>query len=306
VEANYVASAGRKLYGKFNVNRVAGDLLDGTLNRLNSSFGAINYAMSPFTSSSQGGNFSVKKRLSHGLSFDAAYTFGKAIDYLSGFTSGQPPDNNNWRSMRGLADFNVARKLAMSLTYQAPELKRMNPFVRGVAGGWQFGSVTILQSGSPYTVSCGTAFAAVKDSTGKVTGNTGCDYNADGVNFDVPNAPVTPLNVNSLDRSAFIKGIFAVTDLPVPSLGKEGNLGRNTYIGPGYANTDVSLMKNFRLPWFTGDAGSNLQIRAESFNLFNRVNLGQPVSTLQSTATFGRSTTARAGRNFQFGMRYSF
>lgn len=306
VEANYVGSGGRKLYGKFNVNRVAGDLLDGKLNRLNPSFGAINYAMSPFTSSYEGGNFSVKKRLSHGLSFDAAYTFGKAIDYLSGFTAGQPPDNSNWKSMRGLADFNVARKLALSITYQVSDFKGMNSLVRGVAGGWQLGSVTILQSGNPFTVSCTTAFGAVRDGSGNVIGNTGCDYNADGVNFDVPNAPTRDLNLGGLSRSNYINGIFSVSDFPVPALGQEGNLGRNTYIGPGFANTDLSVMKNFRMPWFMGDQGSNLQVRVESFNLFNRVNLANPVSTLQTTTQFGRSVSARAARNFQFGMRFSF
>ena len=306
LEGNYVGSGGRKLYGKFNVNRVNGDLLDGRLDRLNPSFGAINYAMAPFTSSYNGGNFSLKKRLGNGLSFDAAYTFGKAIDYLSGFTAGQPVDISNWRSIRGLADFNVAKKLAFSLTYQVPALSHYNTLVRGVAGGWQFGSVTILQSGNPYTVTCGTAFVAVKDATGKVVGNSGCDYNADGVNYDFPNAPLKPLNVSGLSRSSYLTGIFAVSDFPVPSLGQEGNLGRNTYVGPGFANTDISLMKNFAMPWFTGDKGSNLQVRAESFNLFNRVNLGQPVSTLQTTASFGRSVTARAARNIQFGMRFSF
>ncbi|HYP13864.1 MAG TPA: TonB-dependent receptor, partial [Bryobacteraceae bacterium] len=88
LEGNYVGSSGHKLYAKFNLNRVNGDLLDGRLDRLNPSFANIAYAHAPFNSSYNGANFSVKKRFGSGLSFDAAYTVGKAIDYMSGFTAG--------------------------------------------------------------------------------------------------------------------------------------------------------------------------------------------------------------------------
>src|SRR6185369_16855123 len=188
VEGNYVGSSGRKLYAKFDVNRVTGDLLDGTLNRLNPSFGSINYAHAPFTSHYEGGNFSVRKRFSRGLSFEAAYTFGKAIDYVSSFTGGSPIDINNWRSRRGPADFDVARKLA----WHSPA-RPSNRYLNAIAGLWQIGVVTILQSGGPLTVTCSTAFQAVRDASGRIVGNTGCDYNADNSTNDVPNAPLTPI-----------------------------------------------------------------------------------------------------------------
>ncbi|HYP08710.1 MAG TPA: TonB-dependent receptor [Bryobacteraceae bacterium] len=300
LEGNYVGSSGHKLYGKFNLNRVNGDLLDGRLDRRNPSFGAVNYAHAPFNSSYNGANFSVKKRFGAGLSFDAAYTIGKAIDYLSGFTAGQPVDVTNWNRMRGLADFHVGQKLAVSLVYHSPELKTLPGALRAIAGDWQIGSVTILQSGSPFTVTCNSAFRAVRDAAGALIGNSGCDYNADGTNFDVPNAP-TFGKLGDLERSDYITGIFQASDFPVPSLGQQGNLGRNTFFGPGYANTDLSLMKNFK-PW--GER-FNAQFRAEAFNLFNRVNLLQPVSDL-ANASFGRSTGSRPGRNLQFGVRLSF
>src|SRR2546427_5749401 len=88
VEGNYVGSVGHDLYAKFDVKRVTGDLLDGTLNRLNPSFGSINYAHAPFTSHYPGANFSVKKRFSHpGRStvhgyarYSAGITWMKSID----------------------------------------------------------------------------------------------------------------------------------------------------------------------------------------------------------------------------------
>jgi len=298
LEGNYVGTSGHKLYAKFNVNRVNGDLLDGRLDRINPSFRNINYAHAPFTSSYHGANFSVKKRFGGGTSFDAAYTIGKSLDYISGFTAGQPVDINNWSRARGLADFHVGQKLAMSIVWHSPALSTAPQMLRAVAGGWQVGSVTILQSGSPFSVSCNTAFRAVTTS-GQITGNTGCDYNADGTNFDVPHAP-TFGTLGDLNRSDYITGIFRAADFPVPGLGQQGNLGRNTFFGPGYANTDLSLMKNFK----TGER-FNTQFRAEAFNLFNRVNLLQPASNLPD-ANFGRSTTSRPGRGLQFGIRISF
>jgi hypothetical protein len=300
MEGNYVGTAGHKLYAKFNVNRINGDLADGRLDRSNPSFGNIAYAHAPFNSAYHGANFSLKRRFGGGVSFDAAYTLGKALDYLSGFTASQPYDIKNWKTMRGLADFHVGQKLALSAIWHSPKLTALHPLVRGVAGGWQMGGVTILQSGNPFTVTCNLAFRAVRNAAGQLTGNTGCDYNADGTNFDVPNAPTFGA-LGDLPRSRFITGIFAPADFPAPALGQQGNLGRNTFTGPGYANTDLSIMKNFGV-W--GDR-ANIQFRGEAFNLFNRVNVLPPASDL-SSASFGRSTGSRPGRNVQFGLRISF
>jgi hypothetical protein len=246
----------------------------------------------------------VRKRFSRGLSFEAAYTFGKAIDYVSSFTGGSPIDINNWRSRRGPADFDVARKLAVNLAWHSPALPS-NRYLNAIAGLWQIGVVTILQSGGPLTVTCSTAFQAVRDASGRIVGNTGCDYNADNSTNDVPNAPLTPIT-RSFKRSDYQNGFIRLTDFPAPAFGQSGNLGKGTYRGPGYANTDFSMMKNFKMPWFFGDQGSNLRFIAEAYNVFNRVNLNDPATNLNGTANFGRSTSTRAARNLQLGMRFSF
>jgi hypothetical protein len=75
------------------------------------------------------------------------------------------------------------------------------------------------------------------------------------------------------------------------------------YFGPGYANTNLNVVKHFPLP-FLGERG-RIDFRTEFFNLFNRVNLGQPVGNL-SDPQFGRSTTALGARNVQFGLRVAF
>ena len=142
------------------------------------------------------------------------------------------------------------------------------------------------------------------DASGKIVGNTGCDYNADGTNNDRPNVPAFG---NSLDMSkqTLLKGVFTRADFPVPGLGENGSLGRNTFTNPGLANVDLALMKIYRMPWFSGREGAQLQVRGEAFNAFNRVNLNGINSNMNS-ATFGRVTGTAPARRFQFGLRLSF
>ena len=96
---------------------------------------------------------------------------------------------------------------------------------------------------------------------------------------------------------------FQASAFPLPALGQDGNLGRNMYFGPGYANTNFNVVKHFPLP-FLGEQGK-LDFRAEFFNLFNRVNLSSIQGDL-SSSQFGRATTALGARNVQFGLRLAF
>jgi hypothetical protein len=65
---------------------------------------------------------------------------------------------------------------------------------------------------------------------------------------------------------------------------------------------DFSTFKNFAMPF---NESHKLEFRAEFFNLFNRVNLGNP-NTSRSSTLFGRITTAGDPRILQFGLRYFF
>jgi hypothetical protein len=84
------------------------------------------------------------------------------------------------------------------------------------------------------------------------------------------------------------------------ALGTFGNSGRNNLRGPGFKNVDLGLHKTF------ATAGSTqVQIRIESFNVFNWVNL-RPPNTAQNSSNFGRITAAEAARVMQAAVRVSF
>ena len=124
------------------------------------------------------------------------------------------------------------------------------------------------------------------------------------VNFDVPDTPAFGHSKSGLSRSDYLKGVFTASDFPAPPLGQEGNLGRNTFRGPGFAQLDLSVAKNNRLPWFSSE-GANLQIRGEFFNLFNRVNLTNWDTNLAS-GTFGKATGVLQPRTIQVSARLTF
>ncbi len=312
-EVDYIGSVGRHLYAKYNVNRFAGDLIQngGNFTGLAPGFGAINYGQASESSGYNGFTASVRQRASHGVTLNAAYTFSKAIDQASKLDGAEHVDAFNDSLNRGLADFDVRHRLAFTTLWSLPS-PHGSGFMNKLLGGWELTNVTILQSGPPFSVICTANFAPVFDTGGNVVGNTGCDYNADGTNYDRPNTPGFGNSKSGLSRSDYLTGIFACggtalcgSVFPSPGL-VEGNLGRNTFHGPGFANTDFSVIKNLKIPWFIGGEGANLQFRTEFFNVLNRVNLTQVGTNIANLSNFGKSTGAYPARDIQFALRIAF
>src|SRR5262249_16483855 len=117
---------------------------------------------------------------------------------------------------------------------------------------------------------------------------------------DRPNSPLTPLPASGFSRQQLLNGIFPASAFPIPALGTDGNLGINTYRGPGFAETDLSLAKKFaatdRLP---------IKLQMDAYNALNRVNVNN-ASLLLNTSTFGQSTSALTARVYQAGLKVQF
>jgi hypothetical protein len=301
VEANYIGSRGRSMYVKRDINRFTGDLLDGRLDRILPGFSSIGYTDASDKSHYNGVALGLRVNRKD-LTFGAAYTLGKAIDRSSSATPAQRPDAYGPADQdEGPSDFDVRHKLAVSWNWKLPGPSAGT--ARAVLGGWQLGGVLIAQSGTPYSVVCTRGFVAVRNAAGAIVGNSGCDYNLDGTNLDRPNVPAFG-DSKSGSNDDFINGIFRASDFPVPGLGQNGTLGRNTFRGPRYFNVDVALIKGFRIPGVLGN-GADVQLRLEAFNAFDTVNLFNPVNNL-ADPLFGRSNTALPGRILQFSARFAF
>jgi hypothetical protein len=322
LELNYSGSTARHL-PIFNqdLNRFADDLVinNGTLTRLNPNFGAIQYATSDGNSSGNYGTAMLTHPLAHGFALRGIYTWGKSLDILSGSgsldsgaittnanggnQSGPIIQNGDYAAQRGRADFDIRQQLSIDGTWRVPSAYPTR-LERSVLGGWQFGGTWILQTGLPFTVYTSAPFSPVYNSSGKLIGNAGGDYNADGANYDLPNVPAFGPHLSGQPRQNFLKGLFPASAFPKPALGVEGDLGRNTYDQPGYNNVDFTFEKFFYIPWFFGDK-LQFEAKGETFNLFNRANLTGMNSDL-SSSLFGHSTNQLPARSLQLHLRASF
>ncbi len=315
-EINYSGSAAHHL-PVFNqdLNRFDGDLIQnkGTLTRLNPNFGDINYATSNANSAGHYGSALVQRRVSHGLAFRGIYTIGKALDTdsTSGSLDGGEAtqfldsiiENGNLKFQRGRSDFSIHQQFSADGTWMVPN-HYPSLWERSVLGGWQFGGVWIMQTGLPLSVYNGASFSPVFDASGNVIGNTGGDYNADGSDYDVPNTPSFGNHLNGEGKKNYLNGIFTKADFPTPALGKQGNLGRNTFDQPGYNNVDFTFEKFFNVPWFFSEK-MKIEAKGEVFNLFNRSNLIS-VDGNMADGTFGHATNQLPARSLQLHLRASF
>src|SRR3984893_11917637 len=98
---------------------------------------------------------SVKKRLSHGLTVNVAYTWSHTLDEGGGiseglFYNGHNPQNP--RSAYGNSAFDRTHVFTINYVYQIPNLTKSERFVKHIVNGWGVNGITILQSGLPYSV----------------------------------------------------------------------------------------------------------------------------------------------------------
>jgi len=314
LEVNYSASAAHHLPIYQDINRFNGDLIihNGNLTRLNPNFQDIEYGTSDGNSIGNFGSVELQRRASHGLAIRGIYSYGKTLDVLSNAQSLDAGSitavtniiqSQNFRAQRGRADFDIHQQFSADGTWSVPN-NYPNGWERNTLGGWQFGGVWILQSGLPFTVYTSASFQPVYDASGNLIANAGGDYNGDGYNWDVPNAPSFGRHLSGKKKKDYLSGLFVASDFPVPSLGVEGDLGRNTYDEPGYNNFDFTFEKAFSTPWFFGER-MKIEAKGEVFDIFNRSNL-TTVSSDLSSGSFGKATSQLSPRRFQLHLRASF
>lgn len=316
-----------------DVNAFAGDLLQhpgfassgaykgsGIQTRLNTSFGSITYATNGATANYNAVIAAVKGQFSRRGFITTSYTHGKAMDDWQVYPTAAPPYNRYYSP----SPFNVPNAFSLGFNYQLPGESLHNALLQRVGGGWSLAGTTSLQSGLPFSVSNtnplavspigtdGVAITSANYSSELAAGHlryvpTSGDYNADGNNTDLPNVTAYTQKHN---RSDFLlgHGIFPVCaggalpcgNFSLPAFGAEGNQTPNRFLNPGYADTDLTVKKTTRIT-----ERINLELRLDTFNLFNRVNLVAVDPKLQDT-TFGQSNSTYAARNMLLGARVNF
>jgi len=126
-----------------------------------------------------------------------------------------------------------------------------------------------------------------------ITVTYGQDRSNTGAGFDRPNATGIDPKIDDPTTNRF----FNTAAYVLQPFGTHGNVGRNTLIGPGLFNVDLSLSRSFGLRQLR--EGVRLTVRADAFNVLNHANLNNPDAFLGSS-TFGIALYGRRGRTTGF------
>jgi hypothetical protein len=291
-------------YGQ-DINSYAGDLIANatttstTPKRLNTNFGSVSYTQNDRVSRYNAMTVDVRGRFAKSAFFDASYTRSASKDDTQDYPSWVNP--HQWY---GPSAWDAPNRFSLSWAYDLPSLNAGRGIVGRAAGGWGLSGTTILQSGTPYTVDTTASFSPIF-TNGSVTGMAegSGDYNADGDNLDYPN--VVSYSTSS-NRKSYLNGLFGTetngvyANFPTPTIGTEGNEKAYHFRNPGYADTDISLLKNTKLK-----GPASLQFRFEFYDIFNRPNLEGVASDL-SSSSFGKSTAQYNPRWIQIGANFKF
>jgi hypothetical protein len=244
----------------------------------------------------------VTKRFSQGLSVVGSYTLAKSIDSSSTDNLGAQVANPfNLRQERGRSDWDRRNSFVVSWLY-SPSVHFSNRLANAALGGWTFTAIQTVESGLPITFWQGQDVA--------LDGTQNSQQHAQLA----PDATDSTITLSHPNRTAFVNDFFNAAAFINPNLvppGTYGNSGRGLISGPGFANTDFSILRDFPLR-----ERLKLQFRTEMFNVFNQVNFALPNSyansalvtstgALANGGTFGQiqSTVSGTGRQIQFALK---
>ena len=243
--------------------------------------------------------------------FQGAYTFAKSTDATSsGNTALNTAFNNesDLKYSRGLSDYDRRHRLTVSYRYDLPFFHTASGLKRTALADWAVSGITILQSGTPFSVTdsgAGTAYLgpgvtpATLGAQLAPGASIGAGLTSGSILNRVNNGYLNPANFTP----APLADPAGCASDPVACTTAFGNLGRNIYRGPFQQNWDFSLIKDFALR-----ERQSLRFSADFFNIWNHANFANPsVNDVENPGPFGRiQSTVGTPRLIQFQLRYAF
>jgi hypothetical protein len=220
----------------------------------------------------------ANKKMSHGVQFNASYTWSHSIDENSRNNQGiVVQDSNDIFSSVGSSDFDARHRFVVNAIYDLPFKSNR------VISGWSIAPIVSLQSGNPFNI---------------VVASPAINGVANTVR---PNLTGTPIVTgNPLGNWFANPGVFVA-----PPPGTFGTVGRNSFVGPGFEDVDLALIKNTKVT-----ERMNVQFRADAFDLLNHPNYGQPGGTVGSLGVIQstRFPTGDSGssRQLQVALKLQF
>ncbi|MBX3243748.1 MAG: carboxypeptidase regulatory-like domain-containing protein [Acidobacteria bacterium] len=308
-----------------NFVRIEPKHITGGSNSGASAFGAVYYAVPDVVTNYNAMISSVRTRFFKGLSFIANYTFGKSLDTVSweapcACTNQTFPVDQD--EEYGRSDFDTRHNMNFAAVWDIPFFSNQRTWQGKIFGGWQLGTIVTYNTGYPWTARTAGCLQ------GATTGTSNfCDPRPTYYNGTAPRANT---NENFLNGGLF-PGTF-LPGVPCNNLGtapdgcntafftpitttdpftQPPGVGRNTFFGPKYFSTDISIGKRFGLPntGFWGE-GAGLDLKFNFFNVFNQLNFAPFGANSNPThvdrAQFALPTNGLSGRVGEFQARLSF
>jgi hypothetical protein len=233
------------------------------------------------SSTYRGLRLSAQRRSAAGVSFSGNYTWSYCFGHTmianqNQFAAG-PTNPDDLTFDRGNCTQNRTHLGNVTVGYQTPQVA--NAALRVLASDWRLSGIVSVSSGAWLTVTTGRDTAL---------NGQGVAQRVNQLSDDVYGQKTLD---SYLNRAAFAE----------PAPGAFGDHVRNSLLGPGRWNVDLSVSRLI-------DVGGmhTLELRLETFNLTNHFNWGNPQTNFL-TGTFGRITTqATPPRVMQFGVKYGF
>jgi len=245
------------------------------------------------TTDYQGVAFSVRQRVSRGLTYSAAYTYSKLTDIASSvfdasiltgpLTNAAVADSHNLERDRDYSTGDIPHYFAASIVWDLPvgegRAKHATGILGALANDWSVASVTTLQSGVPVAVTQANSlgYAGFTTQRPNLVGN-----------------PTLPADQRTADHWLNTAAFALANQFTI------GSASRNPVRGPSYRDVDLAVMR--RVPVGRERA---VELRVEVFNLLNTVNFGAPAATA-GAANFGTITTALDPRVAQLALKFLF
>lgn len=217
---------------------------------------------------------SATKGSTHGLIFQASYTYGHALDDSSNYENagygGSTRGYNQYNKALNYGDssYDARHRFVFSPVYRVPFRQGGHTLTNLALSGWEVSGILTLATGFPYDISYG----------GAVSYSLYCSA-ADSYYA----CPDVPNQVGALKRtdprgllngqSAWFDGSSTTGSFVDEATGSFGNVHRDPFHGPGLNNTDVALSKNFS---YRNDETHIIQLRLESYNVFNHTQFSLP------------------------------
>ncbi len=226
-----------------------------------------------------------RQRTFHGLDMNLGYTWSHTLDTSNDANGGGTPMiQYNLKADYGNANWDIRNRFVGTVTYTMPTLARFGHLTDTLAGGWHVNTIVFIQGGQPFNI-----------------GITNDQANVGGIGTQRPNYVHAPIFTCGKTQYFAKASCIDTTAYSLPALYTFGNTHRNDQRGPGAANTNLSVFKDFGVY-----ENVKLQFRAEAFNVFNHGNLANPGNVTLPTAsaagvfnftgsTFGQVTSTQSG-----------